>query len=295
MEDILNLHEVSKIYNNKKVVNKASFSIKKGFVYGLLGPNGAGKTTIMKMIMNEIKCDEGYIEYEDDLKIKYLQDVPNFYEFYKVNEYLNFLLDITNYKEDKDKRINEILNLLDLNDYKEKVISKLSRGLRQKVGIASVIIDEPDILILDEPVSALDPIGRKEIFDVINALRGEVTIVFSSHILNDIERICDYIIMINKGKIILCDELKNLSACKERVLVEFESREDLLKVKDKIEYENSFSSSVANCLEICGEDITKVQKDIMALLVNEGICAKSILIKKDSLEEVFFKEVKNNA
>lgn len=295
MDSILNLHNVTKIYGNKRVVDKASFSIKKGSVCGLLGPNGAGKTTIMKMIMNEVKCDEGFIEYDENLKIKYLQDVPSFYEFYRVSEYLKFLLDISQYDKDKDSKISEVLNLLDLNDYRESVIGKLSRGLRQKVGIASVIIDEPDVLILDEPVSALDPIGRKEIFDVINALRGKVTIVFSSHILNDIERICDYIIMINKGNIILCDELKNISICEERLLVEFASREDLLKIKDKIEYKTSFSSSIANCLEICDEDISKAQKDVMVLLVNEGIATKSILVKKDSLEEVFFKEVRNNA
>lgn len=295
MDSILNLHNVTKIYGNKIVVNKASFSIKRGSVCGLLGPNGAGKTTIMKMIMNEVKCDEGFIEYDENLKIKYLQDVPSFYEFYRVSEYLKFLLDISQYDKDKDSKISEVLNLLDLNDYRESVIGKLSRGLRQKVGIASVIIDEPDVLILDEPVSALDPIGRKEIFDVINALRGKVTIVFSSHILNDIERICDYIIMINKGNIILCDELKNISICEERLLLEFASREDLLKIKDKIEYKTSFSSSIANCLEICGEDISKVQKDVMMLLVNEGIATKSILVKRDSLEEVFFKEVRNNA
>lgn len=294
MENIISLHDVTKIYNNRKVVNKVNFGIQKGSICGLLGPNGAGKTTIMKMIMNQIKCDEGYIEYDSNLKIKYLQDVPNFYEFYTVKEYLHFLLDISHYEKDKEYRINEVLKLLDLSDYVNHTISKLSRGLRQKVGIASVIVDEPDVLIMDEPVSALDPIGRKEIFDTINSLRGKVTIIFSSHILTDIERVCDYVVLINKGKIILANEIKNMFLDKQTLQVEFKNRDDLLKVKDKIEYDNSFSDSIENCLEINYEDIKKLEKDIFKLLIKEEIVAKSIIIKRDNLEEIFLREVRNN-
>ena len=295
MENILSLHDVTKIYNNRRVVNNASFDIQKGTVCGLLGPNGAGKTTIMKMIMNQVKCDEGYIEYDKNLKIKYLQDVPNFYEFYTVKEYLNFLLDISHYEKDKEYRINEVLKFLDLSDYIDHKISKLSRGLRQKVGIASVIVDEPDVLIMDEPVSALDPIGRKEIFDTVNALRGKVTIIFSSHILTDIERVCDYVVLINKGKIIVSNEIKNMFSDKQTIQVEFKSREDLLKIKDKLEYENSFSDSIENCLEINYSDVNVLEKDIFELLIKEEVLVKSVLIKKDNLEEIFLREVKNNA
>lgn len=295
MENILRVHDVTKIYNNRKVVNKANFDIQRGSVCGLLGPNGAGKTTIMKMIMNQIKCDEGYIEYDNNLKIKYLQDVPNFYEFYTVKEYLNFLLDISHYEKDKEYRINEVLKLLDLSEYVNHSISKLSRGLRQKVGIASVIVDEPDVLIMDEPVSALDPIGRKEIFDTINSLKGKVTIIFSSHILTDIERVCDYVVLINKGKIILANEIKNMFLDKQTLQVEFKSRDDLLKVKDKIGYDNNFSDSIENCLEINYDDVNKLEKDIFKLLIKEEVLVKSVVIKKDNLEEIFLREVKNNA
>ena len=191
MSSILRLDKVTKMYDDKVVVSNASFEVEKGKVYGLLGPNGAGKTTIMKIIMNVINCERGSVECSDGLKIKYLQDVPQFYEFYTINEYLNFILDISHYKKDKG-------------------IKKLSRGLRQKVGIASTIIDEPDVLILDEPVSALDPFGRKEMFDIIVSLKGKVTIIFSSHILTDIERVCDHVLLINKGKIILDKDIKDI-------------------------------------------------------------------------------------
>ena len=294
MENILKLERVSKLYGNNLVVNNASFEIKKGAVCGLLGPNGAGKTTIMKIIMNEVKCDNGRVICDDNLKIKYLQDVPNFYEFYSVSEYLDFILDINHYDKDKASRIEEVLEILNLKDYRNQKIKKLSRGLRQKVGIASVVVDEPDLLILDEPVSALDPIGRKEMFDIIALLKGKTTIVFSSHVLTDIERVCDQIIMISKGKIILNSDIKDITLDKKTVVVVFKNRDDLLKIKDNIGYTVRFSENIRDCLEIDGEDVTKMQKDIFALLIENDIGIKGISIKSESLEEIFLREVKKN-
>ena len=294
MENILSINNLTKSYGDKIVVNNVSFEIKKGTVCGLLGPNGAGKTTIMKIIMNQIKCDSGSVDYSDNLKIKYLQDVPEFYDFYTVGEYLDFILDITHYPENKELRIEEVLGLLNLKDYRELKIKKLSRGLRQKVGIASVIIDEPDILILDEPVSALDPIGRMEMFDIILSLKGKTTIIFSSHILNDVERVCDHVILINNGKIILNDEIKKLALDKQILVVEFKNREDLLLIKEKVNYNISFSEDIENCLEIYCEDVVALERDIFLMLAENNIAVSSIYIKKDSLEEIFLKEVRLN-
>lgn len=294
MDYILSLQNLTKIYGNKTVVDNACVQIKRGTVCGLLGPNGAGKTTIMKMIMNQVKSDRGYVDYDKKMKIKYLQDVPNFYEFYTVGEYLSFVLELANYSGDKENRISEVLGLLNLKNYYNDKIKKLSRGLRQKVGIASVIVDEPDILILDEPVSALDPIGRKEMFDIILSLKGKTTIIFSSHILSDIERVCDHVILINNGKIIVNDEIKNIALNESALLVEFNSREELLFIKDKLDYENSFSGEIENCLEIKGEDIAKLEKDIFELLYKNDIYIKSVSVKKDTLEKIFLKEVRKH-
>ena len=294
MNSILKLDKVTKIYDEKVVVGNASFEIERGKVYGLLGPNGAGKTTIMKIIINEVKCERGSVIYSDNLKIKHLQDVPEFYEFYTINEYLNFILDISHYKDSKETRINEVLELLNLMDYKDKTIKKLSRGLRQKVGIASVIVEEPDILILDEPVSALDPFGRKEMFDIIASLKGKVTIIFSSHILDDIERVCDHVILINKGKIILDKDIKDITLDKKTLIVTFRSREDLMKIKEKLEYPNSFSERIKDCLEIDGDDISKMQKDVFSLLMDNNVVVNCVAAKKESLEEIFLREVRKN-
>ena len=294
MSSILRLDKVTKMYDDKVVVSNASFEVEKGKVYGLLGPNGAGKTTIMKIIMNVINCERGSVECSDGLKIKYLQDVPQFYEFYTINEYLNFILDISHYKKDKDSRINEVLELLNLVEYKDKGIKKLSRGLRQKVGIASTIIDEPDVLILDEPVSALDPFGRKEMFDIIVSLKGKVTIIFSSHILTDIERVCDHVLLINKGKIILDKDIKDITLEKNTLVVNFKSRDDLMKIKEKLEYPSCFSERIKDCLEIDCEDVSKCQKYIFKLLIDNDVVANCISLKKENLEEIFLREVRNN-
>ena len=209
-------------------------------------------------------------------------------------EYLDFVLDITGYSKDKDFKINEVLELLNLKDYRDLKIKKLSRGLRQKVGIASVIIDEPDLLILDEPVSALDPLGRKEMFDIILSLKGKVTIIFSSHILTDVERVCDHIILISRGKIILNEEIKNLALDKQILLVKFKNREDVLTVKENIDYSCDFSEYLENCLEIHSEDMAKLEKNIFSFLAKKNIVVDYVSIKKDSLEEIFLREVKIN-
>ena len=294
MDYILSVANLSKIYDDVAVVNNVSFKIERGSVCGLLGPNGAGKTTLMKMIMNLVKCDGGNVNLDENIKIRFLQDVPEFYDFYTVEEYLNFILDIAKYSENRDTRINEVLSLLNLNDFRGKRIKKLSRGLRQKVGIASVIIDNPDILLLDEPVSALDPIGRKEMFDIIASLKGNTTIVFSSHILTDVERVCDHILLISRGKIILDNDLKNVSLNKKTLLVEFKNKEDLLLIKENLSYESNFSSEVENCLEINSESIDECIKEVLKLLVKNNIVVNSLSIKKDSLEEIFLREVRNN-
>jgi len=294
MDYILSVDNLTKMYDDVIVVDKASFKIEKGSVCGLLGPNGAGKTTLMKMIMNIVKCDGGSVIVDQGLKIRFLQDVPEFYDFYTVNEYLDFVLDISHYKNDKKDRIGEVLSLLNLENYGEQTIKKLSRGLRQKVGIAGVIIDEPDVLLLDEPVSALDPLGRKEMFDIIALLKGKTTIIFSSHILTDVERVCDHVILISKGKIILDDNLENVSFDKQSLLIEFKSKEDLLVVKEKLEHDNNFSEEIENCLEISGEDIFEVERDVLKIILDNEILFNSISIKKDSLEEIFLREVRRN-
>lgn len=289
MTKVLEVKNLTKKYKNKKVLDNVSFSLEKGSVCGFLGPNGAGKTTTMKIIVGLIDKTSGDVIYDKNIVISYLQDVPQFYEFYTVYEYLEFLF---NLKGNADKKkIDDVLELVGLSNYKTHIIKKLSRGLRQRVGIASSIINEPDILILDEPVSALDPIGRKEIFDLIGKLKGNMTIIFSSHILSDAEKICDQVIIIDSGKILLDKKINEISLNNNTLKIEFIDEKDLSKFKKKYKKE---LRDYDNVIEVESNDINSLEQDIFKILMENKIVVNSISIKKNTLEEIFISEVSKN-
>lgn len=289
MSKILTVNNLTKKYGEKIVLNGISFSLEKGEVCGFLGPNGAGKTTTMKIIVNLLEKTSGDIIYDDNIKISYLQDVPEFYDFYKVNEYLEFLLSLNN---DKNlKRIDEILSLVGLKKEQDKQIKKLSRGLRQRLGIASSIINNPDILILDEPVSALDPMGRKEIFDLIEKLKGDMSIIFSSHILSDAQRICDQVIIIDNGNILLDKKIEEIALNNNILTIDFINEEDVKSFKKAYKKDIDINK---NIVEIETSDINNTQFEIFNILSKNKINVNSISIKKNSLEEIFVSEVKRH-
>ena len=292
MDTILSVSNLIKKYGENIVVKNVSFSLERGKIYGLLGPNGAGKTTIMKLLTNLIKKDGGKIEYNDDIKIKYLMDVPMFYEYMTVSEYLLFIIRL-NKLDNENFRLNNLLKETNLDSHKDKKIKQLSRGLRQKLGIASVLVDDPDILILDEPISALDPIGRKEVLDLIVSLKGKICVIFSSHILVDIEKVCDEIILIHNGKILVNDSCDNILKSNNYLLVKCSSRDEILALKE-LYPDSNFSTSYENTLEIEYDDIYKIQSDLLKHAKKIKIVIEKLEIKKDSLEDVFLSEVKNN-
>ncbi len=203
----------SKHFSNNKIIaiDDISFSINKNEIFGYLGPNGAGKTTTIKMIMGLLKPNNGNIEIFDSninnkairKRIGYLPENPSFYPFLTAYETLKMicaLYDIDKTKQ--DDRIKTFLSLVGLNEVMNRRVGSFSKGMVQRLGIAQAIINDPELIILDEPLSGLDPIGRKEIKDIILLMkrRGK-TIMFSSHILPDIEMIADRVCIINKGKI----------------------------------------------------------------------------------------------
>ncbi len=298
---VIEVKNLSKKYKNFHAVNNLSFNIEKNSVVGLIGPNGAGKTTTMKMLMGLIKKSEGSIkilgkkiEYgviPDD--VIYLQDVPGFYDFLTAEEYLSFILNINKNKLNEEK-IKETLKLVGLYDDKDKRIGKFSRGMRQRMGIAASIVSYPKILILDEPVSALDPIGRKEIFDQISKLKEKMTIIFSTHILDDVERVCDKVILINNGVKIKEGTIKAIK--KEYITnvieVIFSSKKDLNEFKKKIEINDGIDFFINELKVIINDnDINSVSKRLFSFILENNIAIESFIVKSPSLEEIFIKEV----
>lgn len=221
--DMLTLSHVSKAFGEHTVIDDLSFSVAEHSVFGFIGRNGAGKTTTINMILGLLRQDAGeiwvnqepvhYGQTTTNRYVGYLPDVPEFYDFMTPKEYLSLCGDITGMqKAQKNNRITELLELVGL-DGINKHIHGFSRGMKQRLGIAQALLNQPLLLICDEPTSALDPLGRKEFLDILSDARQYTTIIFSTHILSDVERICDEITLLNNGKIALCgtlDEIKGL-------------------------------------------------------------------------------------
>ena len=205
----IELKDISKTYNNIEVLKNINFSVQKGEILGLLGVNGAGKSTIMKIICSYVKPNSGKVKIcENDIethtkltksKIGYLSEKNPLYEEMYVNEFLIF---ISKFYKEKNKNLNTVLENTNLKDIKNKKIKILSAGQRKRVGIAQAILHDPDVLILDEPTATLDPNQKNEIHNLIKVLGENKAILFSSHIIDEVEKICDRIIIIHKGNII---------------------------------------------------------------------------------------------
>ncbi|MDX1936511.1 MAG: gliding motility-associated ABC transporter ATP-binding subunit GldA [Flavihumibacter sp.] len=215
----IEVKNLSKVYGTQKAVNGISFAVKKGEIVGFLGPNGAGKSTTMKMITGYLTPDGGSAQVcgidvvttplETKKRIGYLPEAnPLYFDMY-VREYLDFVADL-HQVADKKNRIEAVISTVGLTPESKKKIGQLSKGYKQRVGLAAALIHNPDVLILDEPTSGLDPNQIAEIRDVIKELGKEKTVLFSSHILQEVEAVCERVVIINKGTIVADDTLTNL-------------------------------------------------------------------------------------
>ena len=200
---------LTKSYNNQVVLKNLNLSIKKGEVYGFIGKNGAGKTTTINLMLSLISKDSGEVfineeevVYEDQLykmKIGYVPDVPVFPGYMRAQDYLKYASEIFDLnQEEVNDKIIKVLEFVNLPNSKKK-ISSYSRGMKQRLAIAQALLHDPEILIMDEPTSALDPIGRNDVMNMIYKLKGSKTIFYSTHILEDVERVCDRIGILDEG------------------------------------------------------------------------------------------------
>jgi ABC-2 type transport system ATP-binding protein len=217
----IEVSQLTRMYGEQKAVDDISFSLNKGEIVGFLGPNGAGKSTTMKIITGYLKPDKGTavvsgINVQDDplaakRKIGYLPEAnPLYYDMY-VREYLEFVADVHNIPDKKNK-INNILETVGLTPERRKKTGQLSKGYKQRVGLAAALLHDPEVLVLDEPTTGLDPNQILEIRELIRNLGKNKTVLFSTHILQEVEAICDRVIIINKGRIVANNTLFDLKA-----------------------------------------------------------------------------------
>jgi len=289
---------LAKNYGAQKAVNNISFTVNKGEIVGFLGPNGAGKSTTMKMITGYLAADAGKIDVcgiavdetnlDSKKKIGYLPEANPLYMDMYVREYLQFIANIHGIKDSKSS-IEKVIVTVGLTPESHKKIGQLSKGYKQRVGLAAALVHEPEVLILDEPTSGLDPNQIIEIRNVIKSLSENKTILFSSHIMQEVEAICDRVIIINKGNIVADDQLSNLqkhSAKHESILVEFKEDVDVELVRN-MHHVTRVTLPQTGVFNIECTNAEAVKKQLLELSIEQNLNIVSLQTQSNSLESVF--------
>jgi ABC-2 type transport system ATP-binding protein len=294
----IRVNQLLKVYGEQKAVNNISFEIGKGEIVGFLGPNGAGKSTTMKIITGYLQADGGSAEVcgmdvqqhplQVKKKIGYLPESNALYHEMYVKEYLGFIAAVHQFPNAKH-RIKEVIALTGLTAESKKKIGQLSKGYKQRVGLAAALLHDPEVLILDEPTSGLDPNQIIEIREVIKAEGNKKTVLFSSHILQEVEAICDRVIIINKGQIVANDRLTNLQKVRSdlhSVIVQFKEPVEISRLQglDNVSGIKAVSSSTYK-LQTSNPD--SARKQILQLALQHNLNIVSLQDESQSLEDVF--------
>lgn len=302
---MIEVQNLTKKYGDVTAVNDISFEVKKGEILGFLGPNAAGKTTTMRMLTGYMLPQEGSAKiadldiFESPFEIKkhigYLPENNPLYEDIQVIEYLDFIAEIRNISNKKE-RVKEIIKLCSLEKVIKKDIGELSKGYKQRVGLAQAMIHSPEVLILDEPTSGLDPKQIVEIRSLIKDLGKEKTVILSTHILSEVEATCTQVLIINKGKIVISgtpQELQNMSHGESRIFVKIRGNENI--VLPKIQTISHVTG--ANVVEKNNEIITyevftkekneKIGEEIFFLVRDNGWSLLELKPEKITLENIF--------
>jgi ABC-2 type transport system ATP-binding protein len=305
---VIEVQNLSKSYGLIKAVDDISFTVEKGEIIGFLGPNGAGKSTTMNMITGCLSSTTGSIKvcdsdvFDDPMGAKkhigYLPEQPPLYTDMTVTEYLNFVCDLKKVdKSEKAKQIKEIVDLVKLDNVKDRLINNLSKGYKQRVGIAQALVGGPEVLILDEPTVGLDPKQIIEIRNLIKALGKEHTIILSSHILPEVSAVCDRIIIINKGKIAAIDTTDNLTMGSTESL-RFSLRvagpktkvQNLLESVEgisKIDFVKSTKNKEESDFIIESKNEVDVRKPVFRALASKDYPIMELKLLNKSLEDIF--------
>lgn len=296
--DVLQITDLQKRFGDKEVLKGLNLSVPEHSIFGFIGQNGSGKTTTMKMVLGLLRPDAGeilvagemvqYGQTKTNRHIGYLPDVPEYYSFMTPTEYLTFCGEITGMKQEEIKpRIEELLDLVGLGEEKHR-IKGFSRGMKQRLGIAQALLSHPKLLICDEPTSALDPLGRKEILDILLAVKEETTVLFSTHILSDVERICTDIAFLNDGVITLNGKLSEIKANyrSEKYLIETEKESDVMAMLSAFPRAKRRGQTQ---MEVCEKEYTLFE--ILQFLTNQKIPVLKIERMEPTLESVFLEVV----
>ena len=291
---MLQINNLQKRFGEKEVLKGLDLSVPEGAVFGFIGRNGAGKTTTMKTVLGLLQADAGdifvngekvvYGQTATNHHIGYLPDVPEFYSFMTAPEYLRFCGEITGMPSaDMKSRGAELLKLVGLEGEKHR-IKGFSRGMKQRLGIAQALLNSPKLLICDEPTSALDPVGRKEILDILKQVKDQTTVLFSTHILSDVERICTDIAFLKDGKIAVQGTLAEVRGQNrtEEYILETVSEEAAKKVCDQFTMMKPMNQT-----QVSFSGSEEVLFQVMSFLTEKKIPVLKLERQEPTLESMF--------
>lgn len=303
---MIEVENLTKRYGNHVAVDHLSFHVERGMVYGFLGPNGAGKSTTMNMMTGYIAASEGTVRVNgyDILKepeeakkcIGYLPEIPPVYQDMTVYEYLRFVAELKKVsKKERAEQIEQVMEQTKINDVKNRLIKNLSKGYKQRVGFAQAIIGYPEVIILDEPTVGLDPKQIIEIRELIRELAKKHTVILSSHILSEVSAVCDYILIISKGKLVANDTPEGLMTLlnggKELTLSVAGSKDLLLSVlgqiKDIRQYEVTEENEEITTVIIRTDAGADIRKELFFALSEQKLPILELMQNEKSLEDVF--------
>lgn len=293
----IEVRNLVKVYGTQKAVNDVSFTANKGEIVGFLGPNGAGKSTTMKIITGYLQATSGTATVcgipveQDPLKVKqkigYLPESNALYTDLYVREYLGFMADVHRLKHKKEA-VEQAITMVGLTPEANKKIQQLSKGYKQRVGIAAALIHDPEVLILDEPTSGLDPNQILEIRDVIRQQGKNKTVLFSSHILQEVEAICDRVLIISKGKLVADDLLSNLQSSTGGEVVQVRFKEALEAAwMERLPAVIAVTKKDTWNWELECTDAEAARKQILTLAIEQNLSIEALQNGSRKLEEVF--------
>ena len=304
---MIEVSNLVKKYGDHTAVDHLSFQIEKGKIYGFLGPNGAGKSTTMNMITGYIASTEGkvMIDGHDILEepeaakkcIGYLPEMPPLYFDMTVFEYMKFAADLKKIpRNQKDKQIKEVMDMVKITDMKDRLIKNLSKGYRQRVGLAQAILGYPEVIILDEPTVGLDPKQIIEIRDLIKSLKQKHTVILSSHILSEVRAVCDYVLIISHGKLVASDtpdNLERLAAGSNSLLMKVKGekdtiRKDLETIEGVTGVEMSYDSDEELWkTKVSIQENVDIREKVFYAMAKANCPIYEMQVKRVSLEDVF--------
>jgi ABC-2 type transport system ATP-binding protein len=306
---VIETQGLTKTYKNLRALNALNLKVRHNSIFGFLGPNGAGKTTTIKLLLGLTRPTAGSatifgmdsVAQSVDIRarIGYLPQEPHFYEYMTARQTLHFTAEFffRGPKKAIDDRVEEMLHLVDLADKADRPIKTFSGGERQRLGIGQAQVNYPDLLILDEPAASLDPLGRRDVLEVMSKLRKYATIFYSTHILDDVQRVSDTVVILNRGELVAQGPIEELLAGSEGIIYIIHVKGEVEAAQKKIEslpWVSGVKTSQHNEESIWQVSITdpvSAENQLLKLLVNEPVIVSEFRRKQYELEDVFMQVV----